>query len=105
MNASVWLIIAGGTLVTYLIRLSFIALLPADRLPPLFMRGLRFVPAAVLAAIIAPALLRPEGSLALSLANDRLLAGVLAGLVAVRTRNTWLTIGIGMIALWILSAF
>jgi branched-subunit amino acid transport protein len=105
MNTTVWLIIAGGTLVTYLTRLSFIALLPPDRLPPLFLRGLRFVPPAVLAAIIAPALLRPEGTLALSLANDRLLAGLLAGLVALRTRNTWMTIGIGMIALWALSAF
>jgi branched-subunit amino acid transport protein len=104
MTASIWLIIAGGTLVTYLTRLSFIALLPTDRMPPLLLRGLRFVPPAVLAAIIAPELLQPEATLALSLSNDRLLAGLLAAFVAVRTRNTWLTIGVGMIALWILSA-
>jgi len=36
----------------------------------------------------------------LSLDNDRLWAGLLATLVAWRTRSTWLTIAVGMLALW-----
>jgi branched-subunit amino acid transport protein len=104
MNASVWWIIAGGTAVTFLTRLSFIALLPADRLPPVLLRALRFVPPAVLAAIIAPGMFMPDGTLAVSLGNDRLIAGLLAAAVAIRTRNTWLTIGVGMLALWALAA-
>lgn len=95
-----WLVIVGGALVTFGVRLSFMALVPPDRLPAAVRRGLRLVPPAVLAAIILPGLLAPSGTLFLSVANDRLWAGLLAGLVAWRTRSTWLTIAVGMLALW-----
>ena len=98
-----WTIIIGGLIVTYLIRLSFILLIPFDRFPERVRRGLRFVPPAVLAALITPELLRPGGVWGLSLGNERLLAGLVAIIVAWRTKNTWLTILIGMIALWILT--
>jgi branched-subunit amino acid transport protein len=65
---------------------------------------LRFVPPAVLSAIILPDLLRPDGVWALSFGNVRLLAGILAALVAWRTKNALLTIGVGMAAFWILGA-
>lgn len=98
-----WGIILGGMIVTYLTRLSFIALIPQERVPTLFKRSLRYVPPSVLAALILPELLRHGGSLDLSMNNPRLIAGVLAALVAWRTRNTWLTIAVGMISLWLLS--
>jgi len=105
VNASgVWLVILGGMLVTFLIRFSFIGLLPADRLPSLVRSGLRFVAPAVLAAIIAPALLLPAGVLDLSLSNFQLLAGLAALAVAVRFRNLWLTIAVGLAVFWMLSA-
>ena len=99
-----WLTILGMGLVTYAIRLSLIALLGRMDVPPLVRRGLRFVPPAVLSAIIFPELLRPSGALDLSLGNVRLLAGILATLVAWRTKNVLLTIAVGMAALWILMA-
>ena len=89
---------------TYLTRLSFIALVGHREIPPLARRALRLVPPAVLSAIIFPELLRPAGRLDLSLGNERLLAGLLAGLVAWRTRNIFLTIGVGMAALLLLQA-
>ena len=49
-------------------------------------------------------LLRPNGPLDISLSNVRLLAGLAATLVAWRTKNVLLTIGVGMAALWILQA-
>lgn len=101
---STWLIILGMGLVTYAIRLSLIALLGRMDVPPLVRRGLRFVPPAVLSAIIFPELLRPAGALDVSLGNVRLLAGILATLVAWRTKNILLTIAVGMAALWILLA-
>jgi len=100
---ALWIIILGGMLVTYGLRLSFIALMPPERLPSLLRRGLRFVPPAILAALITPEFFRPSGALDLSLQNHRLLAGGIAALVAWRTRNTWLTIGAGMLALWLLG--
>ncbi len=100
---ALWVIVLSGMAVTYAMRLSFVALIPIAWLPPILRRGLRFVPPAILAAIITPELLRPLGDWDLSLGNHRLLAGLLAALVAWRFRNTWLTIGVGMGALWLLS--
>jgi branched-subunit amino acid transport protein len=100
-----WLVILGGALVTFAVRLSFIALIPPDRLPASVRGGLRLVPPAVLAAIILPGLVSPAGTLLLAISNDRLWAGLLALLVAWRTRSTWLTIAVGMAALWVLGSF
>lgn len=102
-RTDLWVIILGGMGVTYATRLSFILWIPSSRLPPALRRGLRFVPPAVLAALTLPMLLRPEGPLDLSLGNTRLLAGAAASLVAWRTRNTWLTIAAGMLALALLT--
>jgi branched-subunit amino acid transport protein len=96
------LVVAG--LLTFLTRLSFIALLGRAETPPLLRRALRFVPPAVLSAIIAPELVMRGGRLDVSPGNQRLVAGLLATLVAWRTRNVLLTIGAGMAALWMLRA-
>ena len=98
-----WTIIIGGMVVTYLIRLSFIFFIPPDRMPGLFRRGLRYVPPAVLAALIAPDLMIIDGTLQFSFTNHRLIAGIVAALVAWRTGNIWLTIGSGMFVFGLLS--
>lgn len=102
MNIWLTLLIAG--LLTYLIRLSFILLLGKIELPPAFLRALRFVPPAVLSAIIAPELLMHTGQFDLSLGNLRLLSGLLATFVAWRTRNVLISIAAGMALLLILQA-
>lgn len=96
--------LAVAGLVTFGIRLSFIALLGKVELPPVLTRALRFVPPAVLSAIIFPELLVREGALALHPGNARLVAGVVAAFVAWRTRNVVLTIAVGMTALWAAQA-
>ncbi len=98
-----WIIILGGMVVTYLIRLSFFLFIPPDRMPEWVQRGLRYVPPAVLAALIAPDLLLLDGALRLSFDNHRLVAGSIAALVAWRTRNTWLTIVSGLLTFGLLS--
>jgi branched-subunit amino acid transport protein len=100
---NLWLLLGAMGLVTFLIRLSAIGLLGGTEMPPLVRRALRFVPPAVLSAIIFPELLRPGGTLDISLGNLRLLAGLLAALVAWRTKNVVLTIAVGMAVLWILQ--
>ncbi len=99
----IWLIILAGGLATFGIRLSMIALLGRVELPGWLARALRYVPPAVLSAIIAPELLAPGGRFSLAVTNDRLLAGLLAILVAWRTKNVLLTLAAGMIALWLLG--
>ncbi len=103
-SLSLWIVIVCMGLVTFAIRLSVIALAGRMELPRLVRRSLRFVPPAVLAAIIAPEMLLRAGKMDVSLGNVRLLAGVLAALVAWRTKNVLLTIAVGMAALWILQA-
>jgi branched-subunit amino acid transport protein len=94
----------GMGAITYGIRLSFILLWGKIKLPPTVQRGLRFVPVSVLSAIIFPEILRPGGAWNISPLNPRLLAGVIAALVAWRTRSAVLTIVVGMAALWGLQA-
>ena len=101
MNA--WLIIIVGGLLTFGMRLSFIYFFGRVEIPAALRRSLRFVPPAVLSAIILPELLLPAGHLDLGFGNHRWLAGLVAILVAWRTRNTLLTILAGMAALLILQ--
>ncbi len=102
---SIWLVMILGGLLTYAIRLSFILLLDRIRVPDWFQRSLRFVPAAVLSAIILPELVTRNNVLDLTWRNPQILAGALAILVAWRTRNVLWTISAGMAALLILKAF
>jgi branched-subunit amino acid transport protein len=94
------IMVLGMMLVTVAVRWPPLALLSRVRLPAPLTRALRFVPPAVLAAIIAPELFLQEGALALTLSNDYLIAGIVCVLVAWRTRSTLATIILGMIALY-----
>lgn len=98
-----WLLVIGMGVITYAIRLSMIAFFAGRTVPPTLSRALRFVPAAVLSALVTPALLRPMGPFDLSPGNTRLLAGMIAGVVAWRTKSTLLTIAVGLAALWLLQ--
>lgn len=100
---TIWLTLLVAGLITFGIRLSFIVVLGQMNVPDSVRRALRFVPPAVLAATIFPEMFRPNGHLDFSLSNTRLLAGLLAALVAWRTKNILLTIAAGMGALWLLQ--
>ena len=94
----VWPVIVVSGAGTYAMRASFLAV--AHRMasvPPGVARVLRQIPPAALAAIVVPALVRPEGHL--DLFQPRLFAGLLAALVAWRTRNVGITLIVGMGAL------
>lgn len=100
---ALWGVIVAIGIVTYAIRFSFIGLFGRiDTVPPVVQRALRFVPAAVLAALVFPALVTVRPTVVGTLADDRLLAGVVAGAVAWRTENVFATIAVGMGTLWVL---
>lgn len=99
-----WVVTLVIGLGTFALRLSFIHLWGRIQLPQIVHRALRYIPAAVLAALVVPALIRPEGMVDFSLHNLRLFAGVLAAAVALLTRNVLFTIAAGMAALWLLQA-
>jgi branched-subunit amino acid transport protein len=101
---NLWLIFIGGGILTYASRISFIYLMGRLEIPAWLKRSLRFVPPAVLSAIIVPELVIQAGKIDLSLDNYRLFAGIFAILVAWRTRNTLFTIALGMVALLALKS-
>jgi branched-subunit amino acid transport protein len=100
---TLWLTIVGAGAVTFALRLSFIAMLERMEMPLLLRRALRFVPAAVMTAVVIPLLFYSNGALEVSLGNERLLAGLVAALIAWRTRSVLFTLSGGMVALWTLQ--
>jgi branched-subunit amino acid transport protein len=94
------LLITGMALVTFAVRYPVLAFLSKIPLPKRFLDALKFVAPAVLTAIIVPAALLPEGSLNVQLNNARLYAGLIAILVAWRSKTLLATIVVGMLVLW-----
>ncbi len=99
---NIWLVMLILGLITFVTRFSFIALLDRVRMPKFFQKALRFVPIAVLTAIIVPSLSYYNNALSLSPNNPRLLAGIIATLVAFKTRSVLWTIFVGMAIFWVL---
>ena len=100
---NIWLIMFIGGLLTFGMRFSLIYLFGRFQVPETMRRALHYVPPAVLSAIIFPELFFQAGRLDLSLGNTRLLAGIIAILTAWFSRNTLITILVGMAALLILQ--
>jgi branched-subunit amino acid transport protein len=96
---SIWIVLLLGGAITFAMRFSFIYLFGRTEIPDSLRRALRYVPPAVLSAIVFPELLMHSGRLDVSLGNDRVLAGAFAVLVALVTRNMLATIAAGMAAL------
>jgi len=99
-----WLVILAVGLLNYLSRLSFIAVFARRTMPPLLARALKYVPAAMLTALIVPMIAAdPAAGHALTF-NPRIVAAAIAGVVAFYTRSSLWTMGTGMAALWVLQA-
>jgi branched-subunit amino acid transport protein len=101
---NLWFVILGAGILTYGIRLSFILLAGIIDFPDPIKHALRFVPTAVFSAIIFPDLFLSSGKFNLSLDNDRLIAGLLAAVIAWRTRSVFWTIVVGMVSLFLIKA-
>lgn len=99
---SIWMLIAGSSVLTYLLRWSFLAIDDARRIPRWLLRALRFVPAAVLSALVAPGLLIPHGELSWLWPNEKLIAGGVALVVATRRKGVLWTLVSGLAVFWAL---
>jgi branched-subunit amino acid transport protein len=92
-----FVLILGMALVTFAVRYPVLVLVGKIPMPDRVFRALRYVPPAVLAAIIVPSVLMPDGQrIDVSLSNSHLIAGVISALIAWRTKNLLLTIVLGM---------
>ena len=102
MNTEWALTLAGMVVVTYGIRLSFLVFGHSVKFPFWLERALRYVPAAVLTALIVPMALAPQGAIDLSLHNAYLPGAIAAIAVALWTRQTLAAIlgGFVVYGLW-----
>ena len=103
---TLWLIVLGMGIVTYGIRLSMMVVVQQHTLPAMVREALRYVTPAALTAIIVPAILYLDGTGAFDAGpgNERVPAALLAIGVSWFTKSVWATIGVGMVALWVLQA-
>jgi branched-subunit amino acid transport protein len=90
------LMVAGMMVVTFGVRYPVLALVSRVALPPVVLDALKFIPPAVLTAIIGPAVLMPAGQLDFGIDNAYLVAAVASGLISWRSKNLLLTIVLGM---------
>ena len=107
-STMIWVIFVAAGVVTYLLRLSFYPLIDRlEEVPPRAEGVLRFIPAAVFAALVFPSILTlsfsPETMPHFTYETAKLLAGGLAAVVAWRTGNVVATIVIGMVSLWVVQ--
>jgi branched-subunit amino acid transport protein len=100
MSAGEIVLIVGMTIVTFAVRYPVLALVSKANLPAWLLAALKFIPPAVLTAIIVPTLLAPSGYFNFSFSNDYLIAGLITVIVAWRTKNVLLTLAIGMAVMW-----
>ena len=102
---NIWLVMILGGLITFGMRFSLIYLFGRLHVPETMRRALHYVPPAVLSAIIFPELFLRNGGLDISMENTRLLAGLIAVVVAWFSKNTLITIIAGMAALFLVQYF
>ena len=96
MNGWTLLAVLGMGIVTLALRASFLFLPPDTRLPELFERGLRYIAAAVLPALIVPDVIFSGPAAQGVLDPLRILAALVAGLVAWWTRSVLATLAAGL---------
>lgn len=99
--AALWGLLLAMAALTLALRASFFVFGERIRIPPLVRRGLDYVPAAVLAAIVAPAFvqLAPGEALDVAAQAPRWAAGLVAVVAALVTRNMLVVLLLGMATL------
>jgi branched-subunit amino acid transport protein len=98
--ARIWTVILVLGLGTFLIRFSFIGLVGDRRLPPWASRMLRYVPVAVMPAIVAPLVVWPQATGGHP-DPARLVAALAALAIGAATRSVLGAIAGGMAALYL----
>jgi branched-subunit amino acid transport protein len=86
-HTTIWIVIVGMALLNYAVRFPPLAIVSRIDLPKPIARWLSFVPIAVMGALVASEVLRPEGSWSNPLAGPSLYAAAITGLVFHFTRS------------------
>lgn len=100
-QTEITLTIIGMALVTYIPRCLPTLFLSGRQLSPLIIAWLRLVPPAILAAMLIPSLVAPQGDLQISSHNLFLMVSLIVFPVAVKTKSLSIAVilGMGLVAL------
>ena len=97
----IWLVMILGGIFTFGTRFVMLSGWVAHGLPRWLIDALAFVPIAVLTAILVPAvLIDPTTQQIIVIGNARIVAAVVATIIALLTRNVIATISSGLATLW-----
>jgi len=99
------LLIFGMTVVTYIPRVFPLLSLNKIKLHPKIKRWLELVPPAVLAALLFPTILAPQGFISLDLSNKYLIASIPTILIGSLSRSLPAVIFTGMVSMMLLNVF
>ena len=104
-STTILITLLGMSIVTFLPRLLPAWFLRSRKLPPFLIAWLRYVPIAVLSALLLPSLLIQENRLNLQVSNLYLWAAVPAIWVAWRKKSLFGTVIIGMLIVAVARLF
>lgn len=99
-----WLIF-GMFVITFGIRFIMFAFAGKITFPIWMQQSLRFVPPAVLTAIIVPSVVMPSGTIDFSVDNVYLLAAIISVVISLVTKSLLKTIFFGMLVFLLLKLF
>lgn len=105
MELKYLIMIMGMAFVTYIPRYLPLAVLSEIEIPQLVIDWLKYVPPAILAALLAPGILIVNDKIVLTYHNIFLLASLPTFVTAIYKRNIFLTVIVGMVSVFFLQLF
>ncbi len=105
MQQKIFLIIIGMAVVTYIPRMLPLVVLSKVDIPPLITRWLKYVPVAVLSALLFPSILMSNEKIAIGFENKAMLAAIPCILIAYKTKNLFLTVSVGIGVMFLIRFF
>lgn len=103
MEQQTILIILGMSIVTYIPRALPIIVLSKFKLPDWFLKWLKYIPVAILSALLFPQIMIFEDHVNISLDNKNLLAAIPSLLAAYKTKSLFITVLVGIISMLLLN--
>ena len=100
-----WISIIIAGILTYLTRMTMVALVRRDMLGDKLKDVLSYVPSAVFPAIIFPAVFFNDNGTFVEISDPKIFASIIAIVVGYFSRNIIATISSGLISYWIILFF